>query len=112
VFLINVPVAVIALMAALTWIPRDPPQPAPKNAREITSRIDLTGIIGFTVTMTALGVSIPAVALSVLHRKPSAQVDQPANLKKERRYRTHVQPPRPRASQPPRRPPHPRLGAP
>ena len=54
VFLVNVPVAVIALMAALIWIPRDPPQPAPKNAREVTSRIDLTGIIGFALAMTAL----------------------------------------------------------
>jgi predicted MFS family arabinose efflux permease len=69
VFLINVPVAVIALMAALTWIPRDPPQPAPKNAREITSRIDLTGIIGFALAMTALLVflfSIPEPSWVVL----------------------------------------------
>jgi MFS family permease len=54
VFLVNVPVALIALAAALIWIPRDPPQQAPKNAREVISRIDLTGIIGFSVAMTAL----------------------------------------------------------
>jgi MFS family permease len=54
VFLVNVPVALIALAAALIWIPRDPPQQAPKNAREVTSRIDLTGIFGFSVAMTAL----------------------------------------------------------
>lgn len=54
VFLVNVPVALIALAAALIWIPRDPPQQAPRNAREVISRIDLTGIIGFAVAMTAL----------------------------------------------------------
>src|ERR1035437_7122204 len=54
VFLVNVPVALIALAAALIWIPRDPPQQAPRNARKVISRIDLTGIIGFAVAMTAL----------------------------------------------------------
>lgn len=54
VFLVNIPVALIALAAALIWIPRDPPQQAPKNAREVISRIDLTGIIGFALAMTAL----------------------------------------------------------
>jgi MFS family permease len=54
VFLVNVPVALIALAVALIWIPRDPPQQAPRNAREVISRIDLTGIIGFAVAMTAL----------------------------------------------------------
>ncbi len=54
VFLVNIPVALIALAAALIWIPRDPPQRAPRNAREVISRIDLTGIIGFALAMTAL----------------------------------------------------------
>ncbi len=54
VFLINVPVALIALAAALIWIPRDPAQRAPKNAREVVSRIDLTGILGFAAGMTTL----------------------------------------------------------
>ena len=54
VFLINIPVALIALAATLTWIPRDPPQHAPKSAREVISRIDLTGIIGFALATTAL----------------------------------------------------------
>jgi predicted MFS family arabinose efflux permease len=54
VFLVNVPVALIALAAALIWIPRDPPQQTPKNARDVLSRIDLTGIIGFALAMTAL----------------------------------------------------------
>src|ERR1035438_2494147 len=54
VFLVNVPVALIALAAALIWIPRDPPQQTPKNARDVLSRIDLTGIVGFALAMTAL----------------------------------------------------------
>jgi MFS family permease len=54
VFFVNLPVALIALAAALIWIPRDPPQEAPRNAREVVSRIDLTGIIGFALAMTAL----------------------------------------------------------
>ena len=54
VFLVNVPVALIALAAALIWIPRDPAQQTPKNARDVLSRIDLTGIIGFALAMTAL----------------------------------------------------------
>lgn len=54
VFLVNVPVALVALAAALRWIPRDPPQQAPRSAREVASRIDLTGILGFALAMTAL----------------------------------------------------------
>ncbi len=54
VFLVNVPVALIALAAALIWIPRDPAQQAPKGARDVSSRIDLIGIIGFAAAMIAL----------------------------------------------------------
>ena len=54
VFFVNVPVALIALAAALIWIPRDPAQQTPKYARDVLSRIDLTGIIGFALAMTAL----------------------------------------------------------
>ncbi|GAA4181544.1 MFS transporter [Gryllotalpicola koreensis] len=54
VFFVNVPVALIALAAALIWIPRDPAQQGPRNLREVVSRIDLTGIIGFALAMTAL----------------------------------------------------------
>ena len=54
VFFVNVPVALVALAAALIWIPRDPAQRAPRNAREVVSRIDLTGIIGFALAMAAL----------------------------------------------------------
>jgi MFS family permease len=53
VFLVNVPVATIVLAAALMWIPRDPARQTPKNAREVISRIDLTGIIDFALAMTA-----------------------------------------------------------
>lgn len=54
VFFINIPVALIALAAALIWIPRDPVQRAPRTARDVVSRIDLTGIIGFALAMSAL----------------------------------------------------------
>jgi MFS family permease len=54
VFFVNVPVALIALAAALIWIPRDPAQQGPRNTREVISRIDLTGIVGFGLAMTAL----------------------------------------------------------
>ena len=54
VFFVNVPVALIALAAALIWIPRDPAQDAPKNVGEVVSRIDLTGIVGFALAMSAL----------------------------------------------------------
>lgn len=54
VFLVNVPVALVALAAALIWLPRDPASQAPRNAREVISRIDLIGIISFALAMTAL----------------------------------------------------------
>jgi MFS family permease len=54
VFFVNVPVALIALAAALIRIPRDPAQQGPRDAGEVVSRIDLTGIIGFTLAMSAL----------------------------------------------------------
>lgn len=54
VFFVNVPVALIALVAALVWIPGDPPRQSPRDARELVSRIDMTGILGFTLAMAAL----------------------------------------------------------
>lgn len=54
VFLANVPVALVALAAALVWIPRDPSERAPRGVRELVSRIDLTGIIGFALATMAL----------------------------------------------------------
>lgn len=54
VFLVNVPVSLIALAAALMWIPREPAQQTPRRAREVLSHVDMSGIVGFAVAMTAL----------------------------------------------------------
>ena len=54
VFLVNVPAALIALAAALLWIPRDPAQKERRNVRGILASIDLPGIIGFGLAMIAL----------------------------------------------------------
>jgi MFS family permease len=54
VFFVNVPVALIALAAALIWIPRDPAQQDHKSARGVLSSIDLVGILGFGLAMIAL----------------------------------------------------------
>lgn len=54
VFLVNAPVALIALAAALIWIPRDPERQDPKSLRGVMSGIDLTGVVGFSVGMIAL----------------------------------------------------------
>jgi predicted MFS family arabinose efflux permease len=53
VFLINVPVALIALVATLLWVPRDDTAPR-RTARQIASDLDLVGILGFAVAMTSL----------------------------------------------------------
>ncbi|HWF55395.1 MAG TPA: MFS transporter [Solirubrobacteraceae bacterium] len=71
-FLINVPVAGLALLVALAWIPRDPAIVS-SRARELLARIDALGIVGFAGAMTALlvfllglpGVRWAALALSV-----------------------------------------------
>lgn len=73
-FLINIPVALIAFAMAALWIPRDMPVQGAKTVREISSRIDITGMIGFAVTMSTLLVflfSLPkpawiALSLSVV----------------------------------------------
>ena len=54
VFFINVPVAVIALIATLLWIPKDQPSARRRAAGEIASALDLTGILGFAAAMTLL----------------------------------------------------------
>ncbi len=54
VFLVNVPVAAIALVAALMWVPRDPAPGAPRSVRGVVSGIDLLGILVFALAMTAL----------------------------------------------------------
>jgi MFS family permease len=53
-FWINVPVAVVALLMALGWLPADPPAAGPRTAREVATRIDLIGIAAFAATMAAL----------------------------------------------------------
>ncbi|MGI8448465.1 MAG: hypothetical protein ACR2MP_15045 [Streptosporangiaceae bacterium] len=53
-FFVNVPVALIALSAALIWIPEDAPPEGSRRVREVASRIDAAGIAGFAVAMTAL----------------------------------------------------------
>jgi predicted MFS family arabinose efflux permease len=54
VFFVNVPVALIALAAALIWIPRDPATQERRSARGVLSSIDLPGIVGFGLAMVAL----------------------------------------------------------
>ncbi len=53
-FLVNVPLALVALALTLIWIPRDPRSGAVRTARETAWRIDLGGIAGFGGTMVAL----------------------------------------------------------
>lgn len=50
---VNIPVALIAFVMALLWIPRDEPVKGAKSIGEIASRIDALGIIGFAATLTA-----------------------------------------------------------
>ncbi len=73
-FLLNVPIALVAMAMAVFWLPKDAPSPSGRTARELVSRIDLAGILGFGATMTALlvfliGLPNPdwiALAVSVL----------------------------------------------
>ncbi|MER7008067.1 MFS transporter [Dactylosporangium sp. NPDC000555] len=52
-FLVNIPVAVIALLLTMMWVPRDEPLRR-RPLREIASRIDVSGIALFGGTMSAL----------------------------------------------------------
>jgi MFS family permease len=54
VFFVNVPVALIALVAALAWVSPDGPLDRSQRARDIASRLDLTGIGGFAAAMITL----------------------------------------------------------
>lgn len=54
VFLINVPLTVLAVVAAMAWIPHDPPRHSSETTRTALSRVDLTGMVGFSVTMAML----------------------------------------------------------
>jgi MFS family permease len=53
-FLVNVPVALVALAMTAYWIPRDVAATAPRRAREVAARIDVIGVVGFGGAMTAL----------------------------------------------------------
>jgi MFS family permease len=73
-FLLNIPIALLALAMATFWLPKDEPVATGRGLRDILARIDLIGIIGFGAAMTALLVfllSLPspdwiALGLSIL----------------------------------------------
>jgi MFS family permease len=54
VFLINVPFALIALVAALAWVQPDGPLHRPLRLRDLAARLDLGGIAGFAVAHVRL----------------------------------------------------------
>jgi MFS family permease len=53
VFLVNVPIALVALATALAWVEADGPLKG-FRLREVASRLDLTGIVGFAAAMLTL----------------------------------------------------------
>jgi MFS family permease len=53
-FLINVPVALLAFVMAVRWIQRDAPVQGSRRLRDLASRIDVPGIVGFGAAMVAL----------------------------------------------------------
>lgn len=53
VFLVNIPVALVALATALVWVEADGPLER-FRLREVASRLDVTGIAGFAAAMLAL----------------------------------------------------------
>ena len=52
-FLVNIPITVIALLLTVAWVPKDEPLQR-RPLREIASRIDVSGIVLFAGTMSAL----------------------------------------------------------
>jgi MFS family permease len=54
VFFVNVPVALIALVATLAWISPDGPLNRPLRMRALAARLDVGGITGFALAMIAL----------------------------------------------------------
>ncbi|MFD1673885.1 MFS transporter [Alicyclobacillus fodiniaquatilis] len=53
-FLVNIPFALVALVMAALWIPKDTNMKGTKTVREISSRIDVSGIALFAMTIAAL----------------------------------------------------------
>jgi MFS family permease len=54
VFFVNVPVALVALIATLAWVQPDGPLLCPLRFSDLASRLDLGGIGGFALAMIAL----------------------------------------------------------
>jgi MFS family permease len=54
IFFFNVPVALIALIATLAWVQPDGPLHRPLRFSDLAVRLDLAGIAGFALAMTAL----------------------------------------------------------
>ncbi|MEU4190465.1 MFS transporter [Kribbella sp. NPDC026611] len=52
IFLVNLPVSLIAGICVLRLVPKDPPRPA--DGRRLLQEIDLPGLVLFTLAMTAL----------------------------------------------------------
>jgi len=52
-FWINVPIATAAFVMAWAWVPRDADRVRSGSLREFASRIDLPGMLGFGVALTA-----------------------------------------------------------
>ncbi|QQE78796.1 MFS transporter [Alicyclobacillus sp. SO9] len=69
VFLVNIPFALVAFVMAALWIPKDGPIVGGRTIGQVLSRIDITGIVGFAATITALMVflfSLPRAEWIVL----------------------------------------------
>jgi MFS family permease len=60
-FLVNIPFVCLAFAMTLMWIPKDPDQVRGHSAREVFTRIDVLGVIGFGGSMTALLVFLLAL---------------------------------------------------
>jgi len=61
-FLINIPVTLVAMVMAVRWLPEDPAlERGDSGFRRVADRIDLIGILGFAVTMSALVIFLMAL---------------------------------------------------
>ncbi len=72
-FLINIPVTLAAMVMAVRWLPADPPLDRVDHGfRRVADRIDLPGIVGFAVSMSALVIFLTALPGSSGARSPSS----------------------------------------
>jgi MFS family permease len=60
-FLVNIPVAALAFAMAVLWIPKDTDRARGHSAREVFTRVDVLGVVGFAGSMTALLVFLLAL---------------------------------------------------